>query len=89
MILISLTNNFLINNLILKVADTGAGQAAMYDWDMQQIAAPNIMANWQTSMDYKTILYASLASMLVCLIGTAIPAISISRLRPADVIRFE
>ncbi len=89
LILISLTNNFLINNLILKVADTGAGQAAMYDWDMQQIAAPSIMANWQTSMDYKTILYASLASILVCLAGTAIPAISISRLRPADVIRFE
>jgi len=89
LILISLTNNFLINNLILKVADTGADQAAMYDWDMQQIAAPNIMANWQTSMDYKTILYALLASMLVCLVGTAIPAISIARLRPADVIRFE
>jgi len=89
LILISLTNNFLINNLILKVADTGAGQAAMYDWDMQQIAAPSIMANWQTSMDYKTILYALLASMLVCLVGTAIPAISIARLRPADVIRFE
>ena len=47
------------------------------------------MANWQTSMDYKTILYALLASMLVCLVGTAIPAISIARLRPADVIRFE
>jgi len=89
LILISLTNNFLINNLILKVADTGADQAAMYDWEMQQIAAPNIMANWQTSMDYKTILYALLASILVCLIGTAIPAISIARLRPADVIRFE
>ncbi len=89
LILISLTNNFLINNLILKVADTGADQAAMYDWEMQQIASPNIMANWQTSMDYKTILYASLASILVCLVGTAIPAISIARLRPADVIRFE
>lgn len=89
LILISLTNNFLINNIILKVADTGADQAAMYDWDMQQLAAPNIMANWQTSMDYKTILYALLASMLACLAGTAIPAISIARLRPADVIRFE
>jgi len=89
LIFISLTNNFLINNLILKVADTGADQAAMYDWDMKQIAAPIIMANWQTSMDYKTILYALLASMLVCLVGTAIPAISIARLRPADVIRFE
>ena len=61
----------------------------MNDWDMQQIAAPNIVSNWQTSMDYKTILYALLASMLVCLVGTAIPAISIARLRPADVIRFE
>lgn len=89
LILISLTNNFLINNIILKVADTGADQAAMYDWGMRQIAAPNIMANWQTSMDYRTILYASLASMLVCLVGTAMPAISIARLRPADVIRFE
>jgi len=89
LILISLTNNFLINNLILQVADTGAGQPGLYDWEIQQIAAPNITANWQTTMDYRTILYALLASILVCLVGTAIPAISIARLRPADVIRFE
>ncbi len=89
LILISVTNNFLINNLVLQVADASTGRQALSDWEMQQLAAPDITENWQASMDYRTILYALAGSMLACLAGTAIPAISISRLRPADVIRFE
>ncbi|MCD4670290.1 MAG: FtsX-like permease family protein [Actinomycetia bacterium] len=48
-----------------------------------------VLGRWDMGMDLKTILYASAFSIVVSLLGTAIPAVFIARLRPAQVIKFE
>ena len=91
LILISVANDFLVQNFVFELAERSSDQPQNWEaWEANQLAAaPDITHNWQTSMDYRSILYAFLASILVCLIGTGIPAILIARLKPADVIRFE
>lgn len=116
LILTSFTNNYLVNNFILKKARESElkQQEEIFGFKIETTASgvksgafnfnegtpgtsdgigdnkiEDVLSQWDMRMDLKTILYSSVFSIVVSLLGTAIPAIFIARLRPAQVIRFE
>ena len=111
LILTSFTNNYLVNNFILKKArgsklqqqeeifgDKIGGSTVSISIDSTTVGTSDgigdnkieeVLSQWDIGMDLRTILYSSVFSIVVSLLGTAIPAIFIARLRPAQVIRFE
>lgn len=117
LILTSFTNNYLVNNFILKRARESELQEESSEFSIKTITMEtetgdrvgfgtntgdtpgfnagingskmDVLSEWDIGMDLKTIMYASVFSIVVSLLGTAIPAIFIARLKPAQVIRFE
>ncbi|HAJ96076.1 MAG TPA: hypothetical protein DCP02_07575 [Actinobacteria bacterium] len=63
------------------------GSDDLFDYNANENIAPK--SELKIKFDYRSIIYSSLFSIAVTLIGTIIPAISIARVQPAKVLRSE